>query len=701
MRADTRSSELATRSRAVSKGLAAALAGPAAAVFVALLVAVFLPERAAAEHDVVTGTPAVAFLVNGYGGCCIPGNLRDTLRGLRDENTNARLIAVHVSNWNHVNQGGNPGAFPFGGFPDPFTDETFIQQVQAEVKEIDAVAPKTKLVLVGHSFGGDAALQVAKRLEVSPGVRRPIAFLAVLDPVGRAGSRANLTSPAPSNVGYFYNRWQTNFAYPLDFLTSGRISSNADESNQGAQSLRKTRGCKVKYTLGFIPELMLHAQVPNDSCVQAQLKRIIEARVLNPNPRVLGASIVLSGGITGVRVRFSDPISVLSFTLADVLSSTPRAATAIEAIPGSDSQDFLIRFEPPPFVPPPAARPMRLVLGPDIYDADAHPMDQDLDLRSGEALDDRYVFEFGVGGPVVVTPRIVGLKFVQQAEGRVRTIVRIMLTFDRDILRASATDLENYRLVSPDGPRIVYGRARGPSDGPGTTVFGLPPGNVSVPLASTITVDRMSPAVVISFSSTRVQVGSAVTMNASASRDSAGFGADSGLNVDSGGWSFGDGTTASGLVATHAYGQPGTYRGSFSVADQVGNQTTAEFSIEVVAAPVTPTPGSSQTRPATTPETIDRTAPRLSNVAVRRLGTRPTLAFRLSERGTLAVEVVRLSPRPVWRVAAFTRQVRAGRGQVAFPRGAFRRQGRYRIRVVARDAARNASAPRTLTIRRR
>lgn len=419
----------------------------------AALAAAFLPERAAAEHDVVTGTPAVAFLVNGYGGCCIPGNLRDTLRGLRDENTNARLIAVHISNWNHVNQGGNPGAFPFGGFPDPFTDETFIQQVQEEVKQIDEVAPKTKLVLVGHSFGGDAALQVAKRLEVSPGVRRPIAFLAVLDPVGRAGSRANLTSPAPSNVEYFYNRWQTNFAYPLDFLTSGRISSNADESNQGAQSLRKTRSCKVKYNLGFIPELMLHAQVPNDSCVQAQLKRIIEARVLNPNPRVLGASIVLSGGITGVRVRFSEPISVLSFTLADVLSSTPRAATAIEAIPGSDGQDFLIRFEPPPFVPPPAARPMRLVLGPDIYDADAHPMDQDLDLRSGETLDDRYVFEFGVGGPVVVTPRIVGLKFVQQAEGRVRTIVRITLTFNRDVLRAAATDLENYRLVSPGADR--------------------------------------------------------------------------------------------------------------------------------------------------------------------------------------------------------------------------------------------------------
>lgn len=418
-----------------------------------LAVATVLPGRAAAEHDVVTGTPAVAFLVNGYGGCCIPGNLRDTLRALRDENTNARLVAVHVSNWNHVDQGGNPGAFPFGGFPDPFTDETFVQQVQEEIAEIDEDAPKTKLIFIGHSFGGDAVLQVAKRLQGPDGANRRIAFLAALDPVGRAGLRTNLTYPVPSNVDYFYNRWQTNSPYPLDFVRSGRIESRADESNQDGQSLRRTRICRVKYTLGFIPELMLHAQVPNDSCVQAQLERIIQARVLNPNPRVVGASVVLSGGITGVRVRFSEPISVLSFTLADVVSSSPRAVQAIEPISGSAGHEFLLRLEPPPFVPPPAARPMRLVLGPDIHDADGRPLDQDLDLRAGETPDDRYSFAFGVGGPVIVTPRIVGLEFVVEAEGRLRRIVRIVLTLDRSALRSVVTDLATYRLLSSGSDR--------------------------------------------------------------------------------------------------------------------------------------------------------------------------------------------------------------------------------------------------------
>jgi hypothetical protein len=419
------------------------------AVAVPALLALLWPAPAAAHHEPLGGRPVVAFLVNGYGGCCVPGSLRDWLVDQRDENTGQPLVAVHVSNWNHVDQGGNPGAFPFGGFPDPSTDETFIQQLEQEIAEIDAVAPRTKIILIGHSFGGDAVLQVAKRLEASPGVPRPIAFLAVLDPVGRAGLRTNVTYPVPPNVEYFYNRWQTNAPYPLDFPRSGRLESRADESNQDAQSLRKTGGCKVKYTLGFIPELMLHAQVPNDSCVQAQLRKIIEARVLNPNPRATGASVVLSGGVVGVRVRFSEPINILSFTLADVVSASPRRATAVEAVPGSGGHQFLIRFEPPPFVPPPASRPLQLVLGPDIYDADGRAMDQDLDLRPGEVLDDRYSFTYGIGGPDLVAPRIVGLKFVFEAEGRLKRIVGIVLTLDRSVLTGVATDLANYRLLAP------------------------------------------------------------------------------------------------------------------------------------------------------------------------------------------------------------------------------------------------------------
>lgn len=410
--------------------------------------ALFFPVGAGAHHEPLNGRPVVAFLVNGYGGCCIPGSVGDWLRDRRDENTGQPLVAVHVSNWNHFDQGGNPGAFPFGGFPDPFTDETFIQQLQQEVAEIDAVAPRTKIILIGHSFGGDALLQAAKRLETPTGARRRIALLAVLDPVGRAGLRENLTYPVPQSVEYFYNRWQTNLAYPLDFLRSGHLESGADDNNQAAQSLRKTGSCKIKYTYGFIPELMLHAQVPNDSCVQAQLKRIIEARVLNPNPRVVSTAVVLSGGVIGVRVRFSEPINPLSFTVADV-SASPRPVAAVEPVAGSDGDTFLIRFEPPPFVPPPASRPMRVALGPDVYDADGRPMDQDLDLRAGEMRDDRYTFEYGVGGPVFVTPKIVGLKFVFEAEGRLRRIVGLVLTLDRSLLGTVATDLANYRLVVP------------------------------------------------------------------------------------------------------------------------------------------------------------------------------------------------------------------------------------------------------------
>lgn len=67
------------------------------------------------------------------------------------------------------------------------------------------IDPSIPLILIGHSFGGDAVLQVAKMID-----GRKIAFLAVLDGVGKGGLRKNITKPVPDNVEYFFNRWQQN-----------------------------------------------------------------------------------------------------------------------------------------------------------------------------------------------------------------------------------------------------------------------------------------------------------------------------------------------------------------------------------------------------------------------------------------------------------------------------------------------------------
>jgi PKD repeat protein len=50
-------------------------------------------------------------------------------------------------------------------------------------------------------------------------------------------------------------------------------------------------------------------------------------------------------------------------------------------------------------------------------------------------------------------------------------------------------------------------------------------------------------------------------------------------------WEFGDGTTASGRNATHAYATPGSYAGNWTVTDALGGTARASFDVVVQATP--------------------------------------------------------------------------------------------------------------------
>ena len=223
---------------------------------------------------------AVVFLINGYTGCCISKRVRKYL----EEQQGVRL---YVGNWNDLERKRNPGGF------NPrevnTSDEYFVRQM---LDVIAKIPEQTPLIIIGHSFGGDAVLQVAKR--VKP---RRIAFLGVLDPVGRGGLRENVTWPAPSNVSYFFNRWQQNPPFPSDIvggqeqmnvvpfdsLRSGEIKSEAGKSSQGKQNTEKTSDCKTKYRdpVKAIPQLLSHSELPNDSCIQRKIIDILQERLFN------------------------------------------------------------------------------------------------------------------------------------------------------------------------------------------------------------------------------------------------------------------------------------------------------------------------------------------------------------------------------------------------------------------------------------
>jgi hypothetical protein len=409
---------------------------------------------------------ALAFLVNGFGGCCVSSYVKTQLE---DE----FHADVHVSNWNDIlkNNGvdtiepnGHPGCFSLtfscAPSPRPYSDEAFIGQMQAAIA---AVPLETKIILIGHSFGADSLLQVVQRV----GGRR-IDFLGLLDAVGSGGFRSTLTSwaqsawpnPVPSNVEYVFNRWQRLTPFPLENpipSPSGRVASNAPENNQGEQSFRKNSACRTKYSLLIVPQILKHREVPNDGCVRKKLVNALAASVFNPYPRVVAAGPILGTTnvlqLAGARFKFSMPIDATTFGVDDV--AAPSTVTGVEVVPGTGNREFIVRFEPVS-APRGAAAPIRRVtIGPNILDADDldatdhKPMDQNANLVPGES-GDRYTFSYPPESrPLEIEiPAVIGLKMIVGLQQRIRRIIAIEVDFDRPLARSVATDLAHYRLVT-------------------------------------------------------------------------------------------------------------------------------------------------------------------------------------------------------------------------------------------------------------
>ena len=119
--------------------------------------------------------------------------------------------------------------------------------------------------------------------------------------------------------------------------------------------------------------------------------------------------------------------------------------------------------------------------------------------------------------------------------------------------------------------------------------------NLSNSQCDTVVLDRQGPTLAVNASKTAVLVGEQVSLSPEAS--------DSGSGLDSSAsrWEFGDGTPAiaSGGSVNHSFDEPGTYVVTFHAKDQAGNESTAQKSITVEAAPgdVTTPAGGGTTTP--------------------------------------------------------------------------------------------------------
>jgi hypothetical protein len=238
-------------------------------------------------------------LVNGYQNCCAWG-ITD-----RFPSMNAEIRSVPYSNFSNGGSSGNTS-----------DDSAFLQEGADFINnQLDINRP---LILIGHSFGGDSVLKLLPR------INRRIQFVAVIDPVRTGGFRSSLVSlRAPSNIDYFFNRWQENLPFPNDFKTNGSISCVAKQCDQDSQNIARnadfspvTTECRWDEITcpGFVaPNPFIgrpgrkgrkqvrvsHQDLPRDAFLQTDLgnkiqKQLSAFRVSYSNPDVFNADYYLN-----------------------------------------------------------------------------------------------------------------------------------------------------------------------------------------------------------------------------------------------------------------------------------------------------------------------------------------------------------------------------------------------------------------------
>jgi PKD domain len=187
-----------------------------------------------------------------------------------------------------------------------------------------------------------------------------------------------------------------------------------------------------------------------------------------------------------------------------------------------------------------------------------------------------------------------------------------------------------------------------------------------------------------------VAAGQAALFDASASTDPD-HGDEAGLSYS---WDFGDGASASGKQATHAYAAGGAYTVTLTVTDPTGLSATASRQVAVAAPPAGGGGGSGgagtaggagDTGAGGGAPAADATAPALSALRANASRRGAVVRFRLSEPAAVTLRFKRRGGRTaIWRV----------RGQAGLNRVSRQlRAGRWRLTAIAVDAAGNRSRP--------
>ena len=182
-------------------------------------------------------------------------------------------------------------------------------------------------------------------------------------------------------------------------------------------------------------------------------------------------------------------------------------------------------------------------------------------------------------------------------------------------------------------------------------------------------------------------------------------------------WAFDDGAVAVGPAVAKTFASAGSHTATVTVTDPTGRTVQQQVTVDVVGPPQPQVPLSLHTAPDPQPfaiPRIDRTAPALRALSVSRtivLGSRlpaavapasAQLRFTVTEDATVALRFERRAGKAWKQLPGTVRvKVRAGKRGVRFAGALSKktrlRPGRYRVTLVASDAAGNRSPARRAT----
>jgi hypothetical protein len=321
----------------------------------ALTAAVLLCASFIATMPAKAADGPVVILVNGFGDCCSQRmtNLIDELKAMGAEfpavtrrGLDGSRYEHYVVPWNSftaIDQGfqvnpdpmqnvrsamGQSGAVgALGAATDPSSmasnqglidkvmaavrkgnDEKFINEVSDYLGGLPADRP---VIMIGHSFGGDSVMEAAKKS------KRPIFFLAALDPVGAGGLRKlDLSREVPGTVKYFYNRWQVNSLFPFDYIGNGTFSNCKASVKCDQQKLNSASGGGK---LG-------HVAFPSDSGLQKEMLDLIRAQ--------LGKSPTATPTAAPVAAPTAAPAAPAGSSATDMLKEQVMPQTPLKGLLG-------------------------------------------------------------------------------------------------------------------------------------------------------------------------------------------------------------------------------------------------------------------------------------------------------------------------------------------------------------------------------